>query len=543
MKKRILSLAAECLLLFQLCACSKDGSGKRVIFPVDAEPEYLDPQIASTVAERNIVINCFEGLMAYDESGTLVPAAAESVDVSSDGRTYTFRLRGNMHWMLTSSARGVLGDAAEGFDDRLTAADYVFGLQRALDPETHAPVAPLLLSIENAREVNAGALPPAALGVEAVDDGTVVIRLSRSDATLLATLTEPGCMPCNEAFFAATSGRYGLSPAYLMSNGPFYISNWSSGTAITIRKNESYHASGSVKPASVYFSINNDWATRADKVKSGTYEVSPVTAVQAAALSGEKNLSVRRFENATYGLLFNCADEILSNFSLRKAIAASFDPAALLESKKATAAQGVLPEACRFGDRTYRAAAGTLSMSTEDKARIKKRFEAGLEKLGLREVDLTVLCVQEDEMAVRAVMQQWQSAFGVKFSSSVEVLGSVDLEQRILKGEYQLAFAPLKVSTASAIGALRQFLSAASATDPLHLTNKKTDAAIEEAMAAESESACLAALKEAEQTLIDAAAFVPICPAQTSIATAKGVSGVIASPAGDRIWFRQVTVK
>lgn len=542
MKKRILSFLLLGVLLLQFCACKKDGVGKRVIFPIDTEPAYLDPQIAATPAERNVVANCFEGLMGYDSSGALVPAAAESYDVSADGLTYTFHLRSGLAWLLTDGARGVLGDAAESFDTRLTSADFAFGLRRALLPETASPAARLLFSIQNAEAVFSGAMAPEALGIDTPDAATLVLRLHRTDGGLLETLTEPGCMPCNEAFFTATGGRYGLTAAYLLYNGPFYIGLWSEGTAITVRRNESYRAAGSVKPASVYFSINNDVATRAEKVKDGTYEVSPVTPAQAAALAGEKDVSIHMFPNATYGLLLNCADENLQSALLRKAIARAMDPAPLLEAKGAVPAAGILPQSCTFGGQAYRDAAGPAALLATDRDKAKADFDSGMKKLNLAELAVTVLCTQDDEMAVRAIMQQWQSAFGVTFSCSVEVLSGIDLEARLLAGEYQLAFAPLKFAAVPAVSAIRLFMSENAAQDPLHLTGKKIDARIDAVGTGAAETDCLAALQQTEQALLNAAVFVPICAAKTNIATAKGVDGAVASPSGDRVWFCNVTV-
>lgn len=42
-------------------------------------------------------------------------------------------------------------------------------------------------------------------------------------------------MPCNETFFNATKGRYGLDYSTLMCNGPFYLSYWLHDSALTIK--------------------------------------------------------------------------------------------------------------------------------------------------------------------------------------------------------------------------------------------------------------------------------------------------------------------
>ena len=53
-----------------------------MVFPIDSEPQYLDPQIVSEQGAANIIQNCFEGLVTYGENGAVVPAGCESYSVS-----------------------------------------------------------------------------------------------------------------------------------------------------------------------------------------------------------------------------------------------------------------------------------------------------------------------------------------------------------------------------------------------------------------------------------------------------------------------------
>ena len=71
----------------------------------------------------------------------------------------------------------------------------------------------------------------------------------------------------NKEFFEKTGGRYGLAIRYLLYNGPFYISNWADDTAITLKRSAVYYDTASVKPASIYFSINNEQSTRLQKIE------------------------------------------------------------------------------------------------------------------------------------------------------------------------------------------------------------------------------------------------------------------------------------
>ncbi|MGN1418589.1 MAG: ABC transporter substrate-binding protein, partial [Acutalibacteraceae bacterium] len=225
MTKKIISLfLCTALVLLSFTACGSGGANERIVTPIDSEPEYLDPQIVSDKGAKNIVLNCFEGLVCYDENGEIVPAAAENYSVSDDGLVYTFDLRQDGQWKVTSAAKKIIGeDKAESFDTRVTAHDFVFALRRALQPETLCPYASSLMNIKNAKKVNSGSVSSKNLGVKASSDYTLVITLERKDSDFLSALTLPACLPCNEEFFELTKGRYGLSADNLIYNGPFYI--------------------------------------------------------------------------------------------------------------------------------------------------------------------------------------------------------------------------------------------------------------------------------------------------------------------------------
>ena len=60
---------------------------------IASEPDYLDPALTSTVDGGCLAVNTFAGLNTYNADGQLVPAVAESYDVSDDGTEYTFHLR------------------------------------------------------------------------------------------------------------------------------------------------------------------------------------------------------------------------------------------------------------------------------------------------------------------------------------------------------------------------------------------------------------------------------------------------------------------
>ena len=168
MTKKLLAVSLTLILLLLLTACSSGGRDKQIIYPIDKDPEFLDPQIISYDGAKNIIANCFEGLVTLGENGNIVPGCAESWKITDGGLTYTFILRRDCMWRVSPAAGALLGeDYEESFDARVTADDFVFAFRRALRPETKSPGAKNLYSIKNALKVHSGELREEKLGVKA----------------------------------------------------------------------------------------------------------------------------------------------------------------------------------------------------------------------------------------------------------------------------------------------------------------------------------------------------------------------------------------
>lgn len=551
MIKRIISLAlCMTMLICCLSACGSSGENKQLVFPIDSEPEYLDPQIVSDIGAKNIIANCFEGLVSLDESGQVIPAAAKDWNVSSDGLVYTFNLRDDLQWKVTRTAgNNTIGENyATEFNTALTAADFVFGIRRALRPETRSPYAGNLMSIKNAVKVNSGKLSDKQLGVSVADERTVVFTLERPDPDFLLALTTPACMPCSEKFFNLTKGRYGLSTAYLIYNGPFYISNWAESTAITARKSDKYHAvlsedgktwvsQDTAKPSSIYYSFNNEQSSRGRKVKDGTYDVAPLTSEQANEIAKNKKYVVKQFNNSMLSLVFNCADEVTKNINIRRSIAQSFKMDTALSALNQKAAVGIVPSAMLFADKSYRQTAKAFSANTVSEKQAAKLLRTGLDELDKRDVQLTVLCEQENENTVRSLMQQWQSIFGVIFGISVEVVDSQTLQQRLKNGEYQIAMAEVKYDESSAYNCVARYTSN-SRDNFVSLRKKQYDNIVKKYVFAKDEGAKRKVIEEAESYLISCSVIVPICEKSSYYGITKKVTDIHFSATGDVVYFK-----
>ena len=126
-----------------------------------AEPKGLDPHQASGDPENQILGDLFVGLYTEDVHGKAILGAADAVDTSPDGLTWTFKIRDHK-W-------------SDGVP--VTAEDFVYAYRRILDPKFAAEYANILYPIKNAEKVNKGTLPGDQLGVSAANPKTLIIKL------------------------------------------------------------------------------------------------------------------------------------------------------------------------------------------------------------------------------------------------------------------------------------------------------------------------------------------------------------------------------
>jgi oligopeptide transport system substrate-binding protein len=219
-----------------------------------AEPETINPHKSTGVTEANIEADIFEGLTTYAPNGDIIPGAAESWEISDDGKTYTFHLRKNAKW-------------SNG--DPVTAADFVFGLQDAVNPETAADYAPILDVIVNATAIRkAEEKDMSKLGATAVDDHTLKIELTGPTPYFLGLLRHPISYPVHKATVEKFKDDW-TKPGNIVSNGAYQLTEWTPQASLTYVKNPNYWDAANVKVDKVVMYPTEDLAEELKRFKAG----------------------------------------------------------------------------------------------------------------------------------------------------------------------------------------------------------------------------------------------------------------------------------
>jgi len=522
------------------CACGGDDD-TAMVMPISSDPMSLDPQVVETDSGKLIATNCYEGLVRLDENYKIIPGVAESWEISDDGLTYTFHLRKDSKWQLLKSYKDVLPDEnyLETFDNRVTAQDFVFGLQRAVDPQTQCNDAEKYFCIKNAEKINNGEEDIEKLGITATDDTTLVITLDRANPDFLRLLTLPAAMPCKEAFFKETHAKYGLDVKYTFCNGPYYISTWAADNSLILIKNEGYKGNSKVKPTYLYFYVNKDEESIVTKFKQHSYNCAYISDASYKELSKTKNTSFLNTFNTVSGLCFNCKDDILINENIRKALVkiTKFDEIQKDKPEYAgTKASGIVPENCRFGEQSYRSAAGEINLPAYDSDEALKLWKKGLEEIGTDSLEIKIICTDEYTAQMQKIIQNWQIELSTAIIAKVETLSQSDFDTAVLNGNYQIAAGRISTDSSTAVDILKEFTTDSNA-NVFYYNSEKYDKLIDEILLKASGDEILANYKKAEQMLIDDAVFCPLFTYSEYIAVNDDVTDIYATPAFEGIVF------
>ena len=229
------------------------------------EPDLLDPALAGTQWEDNIVGDLMVGLTTLDAAARPIPGMAEHWEVSKDGLTWTFQLR-KAQW----------SDGAA-----VTAGDFVFAFRRLVDPATRSRYAANLWILKNGAAVSAGKLPPAALGVAAPRPDFLVLTLEHPAPYLPELLAHITASPVPRQ--AARSGW--ARPGTYIGNGPYLLKEWLPNDHITLVKNPRFYDAAHVGFDTVTYYPTTDSAAAVKRFRAGELDLqSPVAASEIAWL-------------------------------------------------------------------------------------------------------------------------------------------------------------------------------------------------------------------------------------------------------------------
>lgn len=262
---------------------------------IAGEPDQLDPHKTSSYFSFQVLENIYDTLVMTDENLEMVPALAESWELSDDQLEWTFTLR----------------EGVEFHDGTpFTSADVVYSYERILDEE-----------LANAWKLSA------IESIEAPDDLTVVIRVAQPTPNLLSSLGGfKGLAIVQQA--NVESGEITTNP---IGTGPFSIDRYTQGDSIGLVSNESYWG-GAPEIAGVNFRFISEGNTAVTALKSGEIDWTDSIPTQQVAQLETDGVNLGIVPSTDYWYLaMNQANEPYNDARVRQAIAFAIDRDAIAQ--------------------------------------------------------------------------------------------------------------------------------------------------------------------------------------------------------------------
>ncbi len=275
----------------------------------------MDPQINTDVEGSDVLRNIFEGLYNEDGNGDLVPGVALDHEVSEDGKTYTFNLRKDAKW-------------SNG--EPVTAADFVYSWRRLANPATASEYAWYmeLMQVENAPEVIAGDKSPEELGVRAVDDHTLEVKITTPLPYFPQMLVHASTFPVLQSV-VEEHGDDWTDAGTLVGNGAYTLTAHQLGERVVMEKNDTYWDADNVVMETLTALTINDVNQGLTRYLAGELDRVDIPAGQYPRLKKEyPEQAVSTPYNCSYIYMLNVGEkgpEALRDVRVRQALAYAID--------------------------------------------------------------------------------------------------------------------------------------------------------------------------------------------------------------------------
>lgn len=545
MKKIIPLILSIVLVATTFVGCGKKPERIDLIYPFTGKVNSYDPQVASTSDEYLIIENCFEGLVRSDDEGNITPACATKWEVTNGGLTYTFDIQKGLKWYVFKSVQETMG---ETYSPEVTAHDFVFALQRAVDKNTNSPLYSSVSNIVNAPQVHAGFKDASTLGVKALNDYTLQIALSSPDDSFLQTLSTAVAMPCNKEFFESTKGRYGLDLKYTLFNGQFIVTNVLENSYILKKRGDKNPYTGPNKTAisDITLKIVDSDTSLASDLISGYYDAAYLRGYEGSSASKKKGINLTPYSNITWSFILNSNKGILSYPNARHAFSLALSELNYKNYNYLSKAKGIVPPTCTVNDKPFTEQASDITNGSNQDEAISL-WKAAAKSSSTYTAELTVLVPENMKDVAKELLQGVQKSIcaisnindkKASFSIKIETMPESKLKSAVYSGNYDIALYPFESTTSNPIS----FLGSFSEINLTSFDSTKFDKALYRAQS-ESTDNLVSACQKAEKELIDSFCYIPLFYESNYYATAKGVSNVQFHPGTGRVSFVYATRK
>ncbi|OEF03935.1 ABC transporter substrate-binding protein [Vibrio crassostreae] len=493
------------------------------------EVATLDPHKSQGVPESHVIRDLLEGLVNQDGDGNTIPGVAESWE-TTDNKTFTFHLRKDAKW-------------SNG--DPVTANDFVYSFQRAVDPLTASPYAWYMeyTKMANAKDIVAGKKDKSELGVKALDDYTLEVTLDTAVPYFVMMMGHTTVKPVHKATVEKFGDQW-TKPENFVGNGAFVPNQWVVNERLELVRNENYWDNEHTVLNKVTFLPIENQVAEMNRFLSGeldfTYEV-PNEHFRRLQKEYPEDVNIKG-NLCTYYYQFNAQKAPFDDVRVRKAMSYAMDrdivtkailgqgqkPAYFLTPEITAGFDPVTPE---YGQ-----------LSQKERIAEAKRLleEAGYTKSNPLEFNLLYNTSENHKKLAVAIASMWKKELGInaklenqewKSYLDSKDTGNFDVARAGWCGDYNEAssFLTLMVSQNTTAGQ--------------HYKSADYDKIINKALSSTSEEERTKLYIEAEKLLAKDMPIAPVYQYVTTRLVSPQLGGYPEGNAEDKIYSKDLYIK
>lgn len=540
MKRRLATTVSSLLVLSTvLAACGKDtettsnkpAKDKKQTLKLTTTTEIpsMDSSKTTDSMSFEVLNNVNEGLLRLGEEDDVVDGIAkkDETEISEDGLTYTFHLR----------------DAKWSNGEPVTANDFVYAWQRAVDPKTASEYSFILYYVKNAEQIFNSKLPKDQLGVKAIDDKTLQVTLEQATPYFLQLTTFGTYLPQNQKFVESQGDQYGLEADTQLYDGPFTLSEWKHAESFTLTKNDNYWDKDTVKLSEIKYNVVKDTSAAVNLYENGDIDKVILDSEFVDKYKEDPEYKTQLDARLVF-FRFNQKLDLFKNEKVRKAFDLAYDKEAIttaILNDGSKPAYWLVPSEWVKGpdDKDFREHNGDFNPYNVEEA--QKLWAEAKKELGKDSFELKMLSYDDTtrkKAAEYIAGELTKNLPGLKITVAPQPF-EIKLDQE-KKLEYDFSFSGWGPDYPDPMTFIDMFISS-SAFNEMDYKNPKYDQLVNDAKKEVDAQKRWDYMVEAEKVIMDEAGISPIYQRGRAYLEKDSVKGIIAHKFGGDFSYKWAT--
>jgi oligopeptide transport system substrate-binding protein len=365
------------------------------------DPPSLDSRKVAHVVSSKVIFSIFRGLTKYETDGNIVLDLAESYSLSDDKKTYIFKLKKDIVW---------------SDNHPITASDFEKTWKKILSPDFPSFFPQFFYNIENAENAKKNKCSLDDIGIKAIDDKTLLIKLKYPCPFFLKLTSFCAFFPI-PTHIEKNNPKWAEKTNHFVSNGPFKLKSWDHNNKIIIEKNPLYWDSKNVSIEEVHFHIIENENTALQMFETSELDwigalYSPFPIDSIPYILQNKDHSIRELGGTTF-CAFNVKKFPFNNKNMRKAFNLAINRKKIIknitQANETIATRYIPPSICKEKISFFK---------DNDNENAKKHFEKALEELNIERKDIEIVFSYRNDLLFKKqsefLKEKWEKLFNIK---------------------------------------------------------------------------------------------------------------------------------